>query len=172
MPLKSNDGVVKTDTIFPSMSLLFHLPDEAIQVMFRLVSMLVKDSKSGECSVSNKAIEKFKAEHTSNNNNVEVSLIRLASNSHSRHYFMRLGNCSESPSKKWKECVKINDKAIAPPPKTIGRRIKCVKFMVKVMKKHLDKNSINETMMIDSKKMQEKKEELVEDPVSSSDDSE
>ena len=40
------------------------------------------------------------------------------------------------------------------------------------MQKHLYQNSTNEIMMIDTKKMKEKKEELVEDPVSSSDDSE
>ena len=59
--LISNNGVVTTDIIFPSMSLLFQLLYEAIQVMFRLADMLVKDSKRGEHSVSNKATEKFKA---------------------------------------------------------------------------------------------------------------
>ena len=56
-PLKSNDRVVTADEIFPSMHLLFQLPDEAIQVIFRLVGMSVKDSKSIEHSVSNKATE-------------------------------------------------------------------------------------------------------------------
>ena len=74
------------------MSLFFQLPDEAIQVTFRLVVMLVKHSKSVEHSVGNKAIEKFKVEHMLNNNNAEVSLVRLVTNSHSRHCFMRLGN--------------------------------------------------------------------------------
>ena len=114
MPLKSKYGVVTTDEIFPSMSLLFQLPCEFIQVTFRLVGILVKDSNSGEHGVSNKAMEKFKAEYMLNNNNAEVSIIRLASNSHSRHHFMRLGECSESPSKTWNECVKSNDKVIAP----------------------------------------------------------
>ena len=57
MLLKSIDGVITTDAIFFSMSLLFQLTDESIQVILRLVGVLVKDSKRREHSVSNKPTE-------------------------------------------------------------------------------------------------------------------
>ena len=57
MPLKSNDEVILTDSVFPSMPLLFQLPDEAIREMLGLAGILVKDTESEECGVNNKGIE-------------------------------------------------------------------------------------------------------------------
>ena len=139
--------------------------------MIRLVDTLFNDSKSGKRSVSNKSMEKFKEECVLSNNDAEVSLVRLASNSRSRHCFVRLGNCSESPNKVCSKHTKSNDEGTGP-SKTTGRRRKRVKLIVKEMKKFLDQNSTNEIMTTDMNKMQKKKEELVEDSMSSSDDSE
>ena len=122
MPWKSNDESIPKCSVFLSTHSLFQLLDEAIRVTSVLVGVLVKDAKSEECCAKKKGIDQFKDERMLNNDNLEASLIRLASDSHSRHCFATLENCTESPSKIWNKCLKSNDNSIGP-PKIAGRRI-------------------------------------------------
>ena len=54
-------------------------------MIFRLAGILVEDAKSEEHGVKKKGIAEFNDECMLNNNNIEASIIRLASDSHGRH---------------------------------------------------------------------------------------
>ena len=79
-------------------------------------------------------------------NNVGISVVRLSSNDYEQHAFMKLGNCIESPTQIWRRHNKSKEACVGA-PKTLGRTRKALKFIVNVMKNHLDMESINEILL-------------------------